>query len=54
MEAFGGARPEFRVDVVDAVEKLDETGIRLVQRIGGVPVFQLEHTCRRAPRGPTT
>ena len=28
VEAFGG-RPEFRVDVVDRVEKLDETGIRL-------------------------
>lgn len=43
VEAFG-ARPEFRVDVVDRVEKLDETGIRLVQRVCGIPVFQLEHT----------
>jgi len=43
VEAFGG-RPEFKVDVVDRVEKLDETGIRLVQRVGGVIVFQLEHT----------
>lgn len=43
VEAFG-ARPEFRVDVVDRVEKLDETGIRLVTRIAGVIVFQLEHT----------
>ena len=43
VEAFG-ARPEFAVDVVDRVEKLDETGIRLVQRVAGVPVFQLEHT----------
>lgn len=34
VEAFG-ARPEFKVDVVDRVEKLDETGIRLVQRLGG-------------------
>ncbi|MBS1693294.1 MAG: hypothetical protein JST91_13845 [Actinobacteria bacterium] len=43
VEAFGG-RPEYRVDVVDRVEKLDETGIRLVQRVAGVIVFQLEHT----------
>lgn len=43
VEAFGG-RPEFKVDVVDRVEKLDETGIRLVQRVAGVIFFQLEHT----------
>jgi hypothetical protein len=43
VEAFG-ARPEYRVDVVDRVEKLDETGIRVVQRVAGVIVFQLEHT----------
>jgi hypothetical protein len=43
VEAFD-ARPEFRVDVVDRVEKLDETGIRLVQRVAGVAIFQLEHT----------
>lgn len=43
VEAFGG-RPEYRVDVVDRVEKLDETGIRLVQRLAGVIVFSLEHT----------
>jgi hypothetical protein len=43
VEAFGG-RPEFKVDVVDRVEKLDETGIRLVQRLAGVVIFQLEHT----------
>lgn len=43
VEAFG-ARPEFTVDEVARVEKLDETGIRLVLRIAGVPVFQLEHT----------
>jgi hypothetical protein len=43
VESFGG-RPEFMVDVVDRVEKLDETGIRLVQRVAGVVVFQLEHT----------
>lgn len=43
VEAFGG-RPEFHVDVVDRVEKLDETGIRLVQRLAGVVIFALEHT----------
>ena len=42
VEAFGG-RPEYKIDEVARVEKLDETGIRLVKRIGGVPVFQLEH-----------
>jgi len=50
VEAFGG-RPEFTVDVVDRVEKLDETGIRLVQRVAGVPVFQLEHTWSARPDG---
>jgi len=43
VEAFGG-RPEFTVDVVNRVEKLDDTGIRLVQRVAGIVVFQLEHT----------
>ncbi len=43
VEAFG-ARPEFKVDVVDRVEKLDETGIRLVTRVVGVMTIQLEHT----------
>ena len=43
VEAFGG-RPEYKIDEVARVEKLDETGIRLVRRIGGVAVFQLEHT----------
>jgi hypothetical protein len=43
VEAFG-ARPEYRVDVVDRVEKLDQTGIRLVTRVAGVMVMQLEHT----------
>lgn len=38
------ARPEFTVDEVARVEKLDQTGIRLVLRIAGVPIFQLEHT----------
>ena len=43
VEAFGG-RPEYKVDEVARVEKLDETGIRLVLRVAGVVVFQLEHT----------
>lgn len=43
VEAFG-ARPEFTVDEVARVEKLDDTGIRLVLRLAGIPVFQLEHT----------
>ena len=43
VEAFG--RDEaFYLDSVERVEKLDETGIRLVRRIAGVQVFQLEHT----------
>ena len=43
IEQFGG-RPESRIDVVERVEKLDETGLRLVQRIAGIQIFQLEHT----------
>lgn len=43
VEAFGG-RPEFAIDEVARVEKLDTTGIRLVKRVAGVIVFQLEHT----------
>ena len=43
VEAFGG-RPEYLVDEVARVEKLDETGIRLVQRVASAVVFQLEHT----------
>lgn len=50
VEAFGG-RPEFTVDVVDRVEKLDVTGIRLVQRVAGVAVFQLEHTWSAGAEG---
>src|SRR5689334_538613 len=50
VERFGG-REEFSVDVVDRVEKLDETGIRLVQRVMGIVVFQLEHTWSRGSEG---
>ncbi len=43
VEAFQG-RPEFYIDTTETVEKLDDTGIRLVRRIAGVPVLQLSHT----------
>ena len=43
VEAFGRDE-DFGVDSVERVEKLDETGIRLVRRVLGVQVFQLEHT----------
>jgi len=43
VEAFA-AKPEYLVDEIARVEKLDETGIRLVLRVAGVIVFQLEHT----------
>lgn len=43
VEAFGG-RPEYKIDEIARVEKLDETGIRLVKRVAGIPIFQLEHT----------
>jgi hypothetical protein len=43
VEQFGD-NPDQRIDTTDRVEKLDETGIRLVKRIAGIPVFQLEHT----------
>ncbi|HWR84355.1 MAG TPA: hypothetical protein VN200_00030 [Rhodoglobus sp.] len=39
-----GRDERYRVDGVDRVEKLDRTGIRLVQRVAGGMVFQLEHT----------
>jgi hypothetical protein len=50
VERFDG-RPEYHVDVVDRVEKLDETGIRLVQRFAGAVIFQLEHTWSRGSEG---
>ena len=43
VEAFGQDRRKL-VDSVDRVEKLDRTGIRLVLRVAGAQVFQLEHT----------
>jgi len=50
VEAFG-ANPEFYVDTTDTVEKLDETGIRLVRRLLGAPILQLEHTWAACDRG---
>lgn len=46
VEAFG-ARPEYYVDSTERVEKLDESGIRLVRRFLGVKVFELSHTWSR-------
>jgi hypothetical protein len=53
VENFGRSEngDAFAVDVVDRVEKLDETGIRLVQRVAGIPVLQLEHTWSAATEG---
>ena len=51
VEAFG-ARPEYYVDTTERVEKLDDTGVRLVRRILGVKVFELSHTWSRG-RGET-
>lgn len=39
------------MDQVARVDKLNETGIRLVLRIAGVPVFQLEHTWSAGAEG---
>ncbi|WP_256006741.1 DAPG hydrolase family protein [Pedobacter deserti] len=40
---YFGRNPKFRVNSTERVEKLDETGIRLVYRIFGIRVFSLEH-----------
>jgi hypothetical protein len=40
---YFGRNPKFGVNSVERVEKLDETGIRLVVKILGVQVFSLEH-----------
>jgi hypothetical protein len=50
VEAFG-RRAEFYVDTTETVEKLDDTGIRLVRRLLGVPIFQLEHTWAACEEG---
>jgi DAPG hydrolase PhiG domain len=43
VEAFG-RNPKHRIDVLETVEKLDDTGIRLSNRVGGFEVSNLEHT----------
>lgn len=50
VEAFD-RKHEFYVDTTETVEKLDDTGIRLVRRLMGTPVFQLEHTWASCPEG---
>jgi hypothetical protein len=51
VEAFG-RDPRYFVDTVDVVEKLDETGIVLAQRlIGRAPVFRLEHRFEQVEEG---
>ena len=50
VEAFG-RHEEFYVDTTETVEKLDETGIRLVRRLFGAPVLQLEHTWSACEEG---
>ena len=42
-DPHGGTGEGARFRIV-TVEKLDHTGIRLVRRLAGVPVLQLEHT----------
>lgn len=42
VEAFG-RKLSFLVDSTEHVEKLDETGIRLVKRIGKIEIFSLQH-----------
>lgn len=49
VERFGAGNPV--IDVTERVEKLDATGIRLVQRRLGVKIFQLEHTWSASPEG---
>lgn len=43
-----GRDERYYIDTVDTVEKLDATGIRLVLRVLGAQVFQLEHTWSHA------
>ncbi len=50
VEAFA-ANPDYYVDSTEYVEKLDDEGISLVRRIGGIEVFRLEHRFGTAPGG---
>jgi hypothetical protein len=49
-EAFG-RNPNYRIDVQEVIEKLDETGIRLSNRRAGFEVSNLEHTFTPVPGG---
>jgi hypothetical protein len=42
VEAFG-RNIKFLIDSTELVEKLDETGIKLVKRIGAIEIFSLQH-----------
>lgn len=42
VEAFG-ANPDFYVDIVDTVTRLDRSGITLVHRVAGVELTRLNH-----------
>ncbi len=42
VEAFG-QNMKYLIDSTELVEKLDETGIRLVKRIAGTEIFSLQH-----------
>ncbi len=47
-----GRDPRYFVDTTDLVEKLDETGIVLAQRLfGRAPIFRLEHRFEPVPGG---
>jgi hypothetical protein len=50
VEAFD-RNPNFLVDSIEVVEKLDSTGIKLVKRILGVEVFSLQHDFMPVPNG---
>ncbi|MGE0808022.1 MAG: hypothetical protein AB7L76_20955, partial [Burkholderiaceae bacterium] len=50
VEAFG-ANPDYYVDSIEYVEKLDTEGISLVKRVAGIEVFCLEHRFGYAAEG---
>lgn len=51
VEAFNRNK-DFMIDSVELVEKLDETGIRLTRKIGGIDIFSLQHDF--TPQGENT
>ena len=50
VEAFG-RDPSLRIDTRDDVDLLDESGLRLSQRVGGIEVFALHHRFTDHPDG---